>query len=97
MKTRKIIKLINDERMNRKLSARKACDATSTDICAEFDSAACTIGSYDMCIKDFKGCTNNSNDYCSRDYASCANEAEDICSSVIDYTACIGSGVSDLY
>jgi len=96
MKTRKIIKLINDERMNRKLSARKACDATSTDICAEFDNAACTIGSYDMCIKDFKGCTNNSNDYsCSRDYAACTNGAYDYCSTISDVYACVGPGQID--
>ena len=84
--------------MNRKVSAHKACDATSTDICAEIDNAVCTISSYDVCIKDFKGCTNNSNHYsCSRDYAACTNGAEDYCGNGEDYMAYIGSGVTDSY
>ena len=96
MKTRKIIKLINNERMNGKVSVNKACDSSSVDICSEYDEGICTIGSYDVCIKDFMGCTQNSNDYaCSRDYASCANRATDYCSGTIDYTGCITSGAID--
>lgn len=82
--SKKIIKLINNERTNRKLSASKACDTTSTDVCAktEFDYASCTISSFDLCVKDYAGCTNNSIDYCSgsqgEDYYAChTNNAED--------------------
>jgi len=66
MTTKRIIKLINNERTNRTLSATKACDASSTDVCAvqTHDYAECTISSFDLCVKDYAGCTNNSIDYC---------------------------------
>ncbi len=74
MKTKKIIRLINNERMNRRIESSKACDATSTDVCAEKDNASCTISSYDLCIKDYKSCTNNSIDFCSstKDFSYCS-------------------------
>ena len=66
MKTIKVIKLINNERINRRIAAIKACDSSSTDICAnvKYDFAQCTISSYDLCVKDYVGCTNNTVDYC---------------------------------
>lgn len=66
MKTRKIIKLINSERINRRIESSKACDTSSQDVCAmeNYDLAQCTISSYDLCVKDYVGCTNNTVDYC---------------------------------
>lgn len=84
----KVIKLINNERMSRKIVSAKAndiCgDATATDICIKnnYDLAHCTLSSYDLCVKDYAGCTNNSIDYCGgnngEDYYAChTNNAED--------------------
>lgn len=97
MKNKKIIKLINNERMNRKVSVRKACDATSTDICTEYDCGVCTVSSTDICLKDIGGtCVENAHDYCpTRDYAGCANGAYDYCNAVSDVYACIGPGQID--
>ena len=77
MATKRIIKLINNERTNRTISAAKACDASSEDVCAmkNYDLAQCTISSFDLCVKDYAGCTNNSIDYCGgaegQDYYAC--------------------------
>lgn len=77
MANKRIIKLINNERTNRLLSATKACDASSTDVCAieSYDLAHCTLSSYDLCVKDYAGCTKNSIDYCGGaegdDYYAC--------------------------
>ena len=72
--TKKIIKLINNERITTKIASAKACDATSEDHC-KYDYAMCTIGSYDLCVKDYAGCTNHSFDYCGNsggeDYHAC--------------------------
>ena len=76
MKTRKIIKLVNNERINRRVESEKACDATSVDICQKYDYADCTLGSTDICVKDYAGCSNGYYDYCPE---------------VEDYTICLGS------
>lgn len=65
MNTKRIIRLINNERMGRNKISVKACDATSNDVCAVEDNAACTVYSYDLCVKDYAGCKNYSVDYCS--------------------------------
>ena len=67
MKNKKIIKLINNEKIARKISSTKACDRHSDDICYEKDYASCTVYSIDICTLDYKGCTNNSTDYCNTD------------------------------
>ena len=83
MVTKKIVKLINGERVNRALTASKACDATSTDICAEknYDYAHCTVYSTDLCVKDYAGCTEHTIDYCSgyqgRDFNACGYGVDD--------------------
>ena len=66
MKTKMILKLINNERINRKIDSAKACDISSQDVCAleNYDFAQCTVSSYDLCVKDLAGCTNNTVDYC---------------------------------
>lgn len=66
MKTRKMLKLVNNERINRKIESGKACDSTSIDICAleNYDLAECTLGAYDLCVKDFVGCKGDKMDYC---------------------------------
>lgn len=75
MKTRKIIKLVNNERINRRIESEKACDASSQDVCAEVnnDFAECTLGSIDLCVKDYAGCSNGHIDYCPsvKDYTPC--------------------------
>ena len=62
MVIKKMLKLINDERINNHVTASKA--DSSNNSCAYIDNAVCTVNSEDHCIKDFAGCTNNSYDYC---------------------------------
>lgn len=76
---KKIIKLINNERTNKKITSVKGCDATSTDYCYELDHAECTVYAYDDCSKDYEGCSSSANDLCALDF----------------YSDCIGSGVTD--
>lgn len=74
---RKFIKLVNNERMNRRITSEKAntCIGTNQDVCASqsYDYAHCEVGSYDLCVKDFAACVNNSIDYCNgeRDVHAC--------------------------
>lgn len=85
MKTR-ILKLINDERMNVRLASKKGdyrhCVANSVDICPSVstDLAFCSTYAYDECTK--------------ADYAACQEGADDKCR--IDSNApCIGAGKLD--
>lgn len=84
MKTR-ILKLINDERMNVRVASKKAygnCPANSVDICPSqyADLAFCSTYAYDKCTQ--------------KDYAACQQGADDICK--IDSNApCIGAGQLD--
>lgn len=75
MKTKMILKLINNERINRKIDSAKACDISSQDVCAleNYDFAQCTLGSTDLCVKDYAGCSNGHIDYCPsvKDYTPC--------------------------
>lgn len=64
MKIKKVIKLINDERVSLKRASAKACDETSTDMCVEIDLAYCIVNSYDVCLKDLASCSYDSKDYC---------------------------------
>ena len=79
MAIKKILKLVNNERVNFKLVSRKACDSTSTDICPHIDYAACSSYAYDECSKE--------------DYAGCYQGADDICT--YDAEACGGAGGYD--
>ena len=76
----KFIKLINNERVMRALTASKACDSTSTDICYPgYDFADCTVESYDKCYKDYAACYDNSKDICAqRDHTVCYEGETDI-------------------
>ena len=71
----KYIKLINNERLSKKIGSNKACtydDTSSKCITDNTDFAVCTVYSNDICSKeDHAGCTNNSNDYCTYDHAAC--------------------------
>jgi len=60
----KFIKLINNERIKRKLTASKACDSTSVDSCIYEDNAHCKVYAYDECGKDYAACTQGADDYC---------------------------------
>lgn len=78
MNIKKVIKLINDERVTLKQVSAKACDATSTDVCTEIDNAYCIVNSYDVCTKDYAGCSNDSEDYCAyMDTAPCSISSKD--------------------
>lgn len=72
---KKFIKLINNERNNPSILAKKAlgCDSTSTDFCTSgVDLGGCIQHSYDYCNKDHAGCHNQSYDYCTyRDEDAC--------------------------
>ena len=79
---KKIIKLINNERLNKMLLSKQAietCLSGAVDICPHTDTAKCTLYSYDSCSKE--------------DYAGCTKGADDTCT--IDYTACSGPGAED--
>ena len=83
MKTKKIIKLINNERANPRITSRKASDfcpdPTAIDICTIADYAHCTLYAYDKC---------------GIDYASCSQGAIDVCTGT-DYFGCSGPGAHD--
>ena len=76
MKAKRIIKLINNERVCAKTVSGKGCDNTSSDICPNEDYAACQVFSYDMCeTKDLAACVVYSADYCGgeADVVACYN------------------------
>ena len=90
---RKIIKLINNERINTRLLSKKAvednayCKADSIDICSIIDSAACYAYANDQCNKDHAACSDESWDVCNFDCAACTTMATDYCEN-IDVTVC---------
>lgn len=79
MRTKKFIKLINNERRKFKVSSTKACAENSTDNCFFEDHADCVVNSYDVCDKDHAACFNNSYDYCDtyRDTDLCSDGSHD--------------------
>ena len=85
---KKIIKLINNERMNLNIKSKKAVD----------DAAWCKDDSVDVCVYiDNAACSTYANDECNKDYAGCMEGAWDICTAVYrDTDLCIGAGVSDI-
>lgn len=74
---KKMITLINNERTDRKITAPKACDATSVDVCLVDDRAGCQIYAYDYCNKDYAACSNRADDVCGYDFYSCSGIGED--------------------
>lgn len=58
---KRIIKLINNERVAAKLLSKKACDAGYTDVCyvTGYDFAHCYENATDICNKDYKACFGN--------------------------------------
>ncbi len=86
-KMKRMIKLINDERIKAGLASQKGCTVGATDTCYSFDQADCTAKAYDACEKDYAGCSGEeTNDICSVDYAACFNGYDDVCST--DNRAC---------
>ncbi len=87
MKTiKKMVKLINDERLNPKIASKKAtepdtCDSTSVDVCNVADYSDCTVYAYDWCNTDYRSCTEGADDYCFGNY---------------DTDLCSGPGESDM-
>ena len=86
--SKKLIQLINNERLNLTVKSKKAtedyayCKADSNDVCVYIDNAACST---------------YANDECNKDYAGCMEGAWDICTAVYrDTDLCIGAGVSDI-
>lgn len=81
MSVKKLIKLINSERVDRGVVSRKAdeCIGLSSDFCRLEDHATCTVNSYDVCGKDYAGCYNYSYDYCENvDNFACGNQSYDL-------------------
>lgn len=82
MRVKKFVKLINNERNDRRIVPAKAegCIGHSTDTCTlHEDHATCTVNSYDVCAKDYAACYNYSYDYCAGyDTTVCGNESHDI-------------------
>lgn len=81
--SKKVIKLINNERLNTKVVAAKSCDSTSVDICSgnTYDKAQCSVYAYDDCGKD---------------YAACYEGANDICANIDNNAPCHGAGAHDI-
>jgi len=79
---KKILKLVNNERKNKKVMPLKAvyCDATSIDFCEIEDFAGCAIYAYDSCNKD---------------HAACIEGAQDHCYEYADVLGCRGAGEID--
>lgn len=79
---KKVIKLINNERLNTRISSMKGqgCYNGAEDICSWVDDARCSNFAYDKCGKD---------------YAACREGADDICYNV-DETVCAGAGADDI-
>ena len=77
MISKKVIKLINDERIDRRIASAKACVAPAIDICGKenYDFADCSVSATDVCVKDYAACTSNAFDYCGgadgKDYHMC--------------------------
>lgn len=83
MKTH-ILKLINNERTNVRISSKKGysiCPSNAYDYCPSVstDMAMCGTFAFDRCTK--------------KDYAGCQEGADDTCT--IDTTACVGAGQED--
>ena len=77
---KRFIKLINDEKLSKKLTSAKACTEGARDYCpVPEDYADCTTYALDSCRKE--------------DHAACYDGADDTCS--IDHTVCFGPGAED--
>lgn len=64
---KKIIKLINSERLNTRIASEKSavCYNGGKDICTWIDNAACYNYAFDSCGKDYRACSDGADDYCS--------------------------------
>lgn len=78
---KRIIKMINNERLNSKIVSSKACSPGAED--------HCNIG------YDFAECTTYAYDECGKDYSACYNGADDICNNVDNNAPCHGAGEHD--
>ena len=61
---KRVIKLINNERLSTNIASVPTCDDTSINNCERLDLALCTVNSYDACGKDFYSCSADKTDYC---------------------------------
>lgn len=88
--SKKLIKLINNERINLSIKSQKAVELD--------DNAHCKDDSVDICTYiDNAACSTYATDECSKDYAACMEGAWDICTAVYrDTDLCIGAGVTDI-
>ncbi len=75
MRTKKMIRLINNERVGARAISAKGCDSSSTDHCYYEDNAQCQVYSIDICS--------------TKDLAGCYSHAEDVCSGELDIAACV--------
>ena len=83
--SKKLIKLINNERASAKLLSYKAlgCASDSYDVC--------TVYSYDNAT-----CSNYAYDRCGKDYSACYDGADDICYNTDNNAPCHGAGANDI-
>ena len=88
--SKKLIKLINDERTNLSIKSQKAVELD--------DNAHCKEDSFDFCAYiDNAACSTYATDKCNKDYAGCIEGAWDVCTAVAkDVDLCIGAGVEDI-
>lgn len=84
--SKKLIKLINNERRSYNLLSHKASSECASD---SYD--VCTVDNYDHAT-----CSNYAYDSCGKDYSACYNGADDICSNIDNNAPCHGAGVNDI-
>lgn len=79
---KKIIKLINNERLSIRISSQKGCAIANSDICHVVNA-------------DKKACTTYAYDECGKDYSACSQGADDICTVYDSGISCSGPGSED--
>ena len=78
----KVIKLINNERINAKVHSAKGCISGANDVC--------TTTNYDNAY-----CMTYAVDHCGKDYTACREGAHDICTYIDEDRPCSGAGTFD--
>lgn len=78
--SKKVLKLVNNERIFAEVTSAKACTVGAADTCYTADHAGCTTYALDTCKKD---------------YAACYDGAHDVCEYIDNNAPCNGAGQMD--
>ena len=80
--TKRYVKLINNERIDAKITSAKACTVGAKD--------HCTVANYDLAQ-----CTTYAVDTCGKDHSACYDGAHDVCYNIDNNAPCFGAGEMD--